>query len=58
MLAVHWFKPGARAIEWSAASRRETFVHGFGWGVAIAVLALAVLLAPNGETPAFIYFQS
>jgi hypothetical protein len=57
MLAAHWLNPVAEAIEWSAASRRATFVHGFAWGVAVTVLGLAVLLAPNGETPAFIYFQ-
>jgi hypothetical protein len=31
--------------------------RGFTWGFGIALLILAVLLAPTGEKPPFIYFQ-
>jgi D-alanyl-lipoteichoic acid acyltransferase DltB (MBOAT superfamily) len=31
--------------------------RGFAWGTSVTLLLLAVLLAPGGETPPFIYFQ-
>jgi D-alanyl-lipoteichoic acid acyltransferase DltB (MBOAT superfamily) len=31
--------------------------RGFAWGYGLAVVALAILLAPGGGAPAFIYFQ-
>lgn len=33
------------------------FVHGMQWGLRVAVLVLAIFLAPGGEAPPFIYFQ-
>ena len=57
VLAAHWFKPFLQPMIRDVAPRRTTFAHGFAWGVALTVLTLAVLLAPNGETPPFIYFQ-
>ncbi len=57
ILAAHWFnlfpQPEASEVD----PRRTAFADGFAWGVALTVLTLAVLLAPNGETPSFIYFQ-
>jgi D-alanyl-lipoteichoic acid acyltransferase DltB (MBOAT superfamily) len=33
------------------------FSRGFAWGFGVTLLLLAVLLAPGGEAPPFIYFQ-
>jgi len=37
--------------------RRAAFTGGCTWGCAATLLLLAVLLAPGGEAPPFIYFQ-
>lgn len=36
---------------------REPWVQGFAWGLASAMLLLAVLLSPPGNAPPFLYFQ-
>jgi hypothetical protein len=36
---------------------RTPFSRGFQWGLGVALLVLALLLAPGGEKPPFIYFQ-
>jgi hypothetical protein len=36
---------------------RAPLARGFGWGFAVTLLLLAVLLSPGGEKPPFIYFQ-
>lgn len=33
------------------------FARGISWGVAASLIAVAVLMAPGGEKPPFIYFQ-
>jgi len=33
------------------------FLRGASWGTAAGLLGLAVLLAPSGPPPPFIYFQ-
>jgi hypothetical protein len=57
VLAAHCFKPFLQSEISQVDPRRTAFAHGFAWGVALTVLTLSVLLAPNGETPPFIYFQ-
>ena len=57
MLAAHWFMPLVETLTGGAVSHRATFAHGCAWGLVVSGSALAVLLAPNGETPPFIYFQ-
>lgn len=34
-----------------------TIAHGFRWGFGVALLLLALLMSPGGESPPFIYFQ-
>ena len=53
------------ALAWAAESLRAWAAKGGGapaavgavWGVRLATLALAALLAPTGASGAFIYFQ-
>jgi alginate O-acetyltransferase complex protein AlgI len=49
----------SRQLAPSAAGDRRalSLANGFVWGAAVAGFALAVLLAPGGEPPPFIYFQ-
>jgi D-alanyl-lipoteichoic acid acyltransferase DltB (MBOAT superfamily) len=51
-----WLAHLAKARRFDA-SALEPVRGGFTWGVSAALLLLALLLAPSGEAPAFIYFQ-
>jgi D-alanyl-lipoteichoic acid acyltransferase DltB (MBOAT superfamily) len=42
---------------WGSGKMIGPLVRGFQWGFAVMLLTLAVLLAPVGEKPPFIYFQ-
>jgi D-alanyl-lipoteichoic acid acyltransferase DltB (MBOAT superfamily) len=42
---------------WELPPQRAPLARGFLWGAGAAVLVLALLLAPAGEKPPFIYFQ-
>jgi D-alanyl-lipoteichoic acid acyltransferase DltB (MBOAT superfamily) len=42
---------------WLRGRVPRPFARGFTWGTALALLVLAVLLAPTGAPPPFIYFQ-
>lgn len=33
------------------------FLQGLAWGISVVLVILAIILAPSGEAPAFIYFQ-
>jgi hypothetical protein len=47
-------------VEWIKDRNNPVCVpasHGFQWGTALVLVALALLLSPGGEAPPFIYFQ-
>jgi D-alanyl-lipoteichoic acid acyltransferase DltB (MBOAT superfamily) len=51
-----WAADGCRRLA-AAGGDRAAFAGGAAWGVRLAALALAVLIAPPGTKAAFIYFQ-
>ncbi len=54
--AMQWRRAPALAAL-PEAPGRSPLAHGFAWGAGVMLLVLALLLAPGGEAPPFIYFQ-
>jgi hypothetical protein len=54
---------GRRSVDLALALNAQngagapSFARGFAWGLSLSLLVLAVLLAPSGYRPPFIYFQ-
>jgi hypothetical protein len=57
VVAVRQSLSRALALNGRASAQCTAFADGVAWGDAAAGLALAVLLAPSGTPPPFIYFQ-
>ena len=56
-LALAWAAGALRGWAAPGTGLRPAFGRGAVWGVRLATLALAALLAPTGANAAFIYFQ-
>jgi alginate O-acetyltransferase complex protein AlgI len=56
-VAAHLSKPYLLAGGQTEPSPDHPVRRGFTWGFGAALLLLALLLSPGGDTPAFIYFQ-
>ena len=56
-LALAWAADGTRRLAMGAGEVRGAFGLGAVWGVRLATLALAALVAPTGAKSPFIYFQ-
>jgi len=56
-MAARYLARGVPLPEVTARMKMHPFASGGLWGTSLGMLALALLLAPGGQTQPFIYFQ-